>query len=442
MPYLLYAQNRQSKVDWLKEHVINLDGIDLGKVAESSLKALDEVVQNKRVIVLSEQTHHDGGMLVAQAELLNYLHHKHNFNGLLIERGFHGTWQANSEIYAEKDSVAGVFMWLTHLSGHHLQRSDRLIAKIIEKSLVSDSPIMLGGTDILETSTYVNTTDSLLKQWIDMLPTELVSKAVADYDKFIDFRQRITRYDYFSSSKITRINYEIYYDLLCSLVAYVESIPESVLSAAQLEDRSYLIQSLNSQYHDHLYRKGYHLQEKHKLKYNPYNRMRDSIMANNLLFYLDSHPNMKFVVIVSSFHAAKAPPLYTKQYTGESVRPMLSIVAEEYCSQIYSIGAIRYSGYQGKNGTDWRTYKKIKPAKSNSMEALLHQTGVKAGLLDFSNRFVKESWLNSDQIMMQTERANKPRNWLQVYDGVLFIDEMTPDRMSTDISRIGLKQPY
>ena len=438
-----YAQSRSEKVAWLRAHTYRLSDEPTGPINPGTLTSLDSIFAQKRIIVLSEQNHLDGGTQRAQATILKYLYEEHGFDGILLERGINATHQAYQDMLARRDSVAGVFMWLLHLNGRYIHLCERQIANVITASLQKEDPILLGGINISERTVYRNALDSVVLSYLTLKSSGETSAIVQLTKKYLSKVRSINGNAFYGNDRVVvKTNKERLRNQMEEIVAFIACSTDSTATAEEILYRKHLEQGVKATYYTSLYYIGGCERELLKSEFNPYNRMRDSIMADNMRFYLENYPDRKFVVIVSSYHAAKALPVVTKPYREEKLKPLMSYLAEEYGDDLYSIGAIYYQGARGDNGLDWRTYRKIKPAKKESIEELLHAAGIQVGLVDFSSPAARESWLNSDQIMMQHRRMKAPRNWLDMYDAVLYIDEMTPAELRTDIRRIGMKQPY
>ncbi|MCC2972139.1 erythromycin esterase family protein [Massilia sp. IC2-476] len=148
--------------------------------------------------------------------------------------------------------------------------------------------------------------------------------------------------------------------------------------------------------------------------------VRDRAMADNLDFVLDTlYPKRKVIVWAHNAHIAYAP-----EKTG-SWKPMGAWLAERRRSDLYTLGL--YMG-RGAGATNKREVYSILPPAAESFEAILANGGYKMSLLDFSRPHG-----NPDAAWLRT--SLEARTWgtnpvqlvpANIYDGVLYIDTVTP----------------
>ena len=437
------AQLDVDKVNWIKQHAIPLEGIEAGHMSDASMESLDSLFRNRRIVFLSEQTHYDGSTKNAQVAFVKYLHEHHGFNFLLLERGFVGTHQANFDIQNELDSVTGVFSWLLGNYGSFNHVSEQKLGRMIQNTVSSGRPIHIGGIDIYETSVYVNSFDSLVGDWLSRLPKEDRETAIARARKFLGKNNRIVADVYYErDSRLKYVRLSDHHEKMESVVADVMRVNVKANDADSIAYGNFLIQGLRSRYAQAVFEMGHRVRVREKMAFNPKSRMRDSIMAENLSYYLDNLPEEKFVVLVSSFHASKKQPTFSGRHKSDDTRPLAAYIDERYPGEVYSLGAIRYAGALGENGDDRRTYEKIKPARKGSIEELIHRTGISACVIDFSSPNIQGSWLNDEHVMTHREYASRKDNWTEVFDGVLYIDMMKPEVLRGYYHIRNPRQPY
>jgi len=150
--------------------------------------------------------------------------------------------------------------------------------------------------------------------------------------------------------------------------------------------------------------------------------VRDRAMADNLDFVLDRlYPKQKVIVWAHNGHIAHAPE------RAGSFKPMGAWLAERRRSELYTLGL--YMG-RGAGATNNRRIYDILPPAAESFEAILANGGYKMSLVDFSRPPD-----NPDAAWLHTSLA--ARSWgtnpvqlvpANSYDGVLYIDTVTPPR--------------
>lgn len=149
---------------------------------------------------------------------------------------------------------------------------------------------------------------------------------------------------------------------------------------------------------------------------------RDRAMANNLDFVLDTlYPKQKVIVWAHNGHIAYAP-----EDTG-SWKPMGAWLSERRRSDLYTLGLYMGRGVGAMNNR--RIYEILPPA-AESFEAILANGGYKISFVDFSR-----PQGSSDAMWLHTSLAARTwgTNAVQIvpadtYDGVLYIDTVTPPR--------------
>ena len=152
------------------------------------------------------------------------------------------------------------------------------------------------------------------------------------------------------------------------------------------------------------------------------NSIRDRAMADNLDFVIDTlYPKQKVIVWAHNAHIAYAP-----EHTG-SWKPMGAWLAERRRSDLYTLGL--YMG-RGAGATNSRRIYPILPPAAGSFEAILANGGYKMSLLDFHRPqgSPDAAWLRTG-LEARTWGINAVRLVpANSYDGVLYIDTVTPPR--------------
>ena len=143
---------------------------------------------------------------------------------------------------------------------------------------------------------------------------------------------------------------------------------------------------------------------------------------------------------MSTFHTTKNfEPLREKYNDLKEIKPLGEYLFEKYGQETYSICFVNYSGKRRDLHNYNITQTPIAP--KGSIEKTLHDTKARLAFVNIS-----------DTILFPYEFRNKSlspiydgwysTDWSKVYDGIFFIDEMTPADIKLLNQRIGLKQPY
>ena len=81
---------------------INKEGIGLDSLMKIEL---DELIKDKQIVLIGENSHGDGFSVATRFEIVRYLHEKHNFNNITFESGLFETNVLNEFIISTDDSL-------------------------------------------------------------------------------------------------------------------------------------------------------------------------------------------------------------------------------------------------------------------------------------------------------------------------------------------------
>ncbi len=150
--------------------------------------------------------------------------------------------------------------------------------------------------------------------------------------------------------------------------------------------------------------------------------IRDRAMADNLDFVLDTlYPKRKVIVWAHNGHIAHAPE------NPGSWKPMGAWLAERRRSDVYTLGL--YMG-RGAGAMNNKEIYGILPPVAESFDAVLANGGYKMSLLDFSRPqgSPDAAWLHTGLNARTWGRYPVKLVPANLYDGVLYIDTVTPPR--------------
>jgi len=146
----------------------------------------------------------------------------------------------------------------------------------------------------------------------------------------------------------------------------------------------------------------------------------------NLLYWANEHfPGRKLIVWAHNGHiirnTSKVEELGAKfkihEYisAGDHVRRAMG-------EQAYSIMFLTHGG---NTGMWWDEPRDVRPAGDNSIESLFHQAGLGDSFLDL-RRLPADHWLSRPQVASPIAHQPMRAAWPDCFDGIVYIDEMTP----------------
>lgn len=382
-----YYDDTEAYINTLRS--INIEDDDF-----SDLAFLDTIIGNKQIIFLGEQLHNDGTTFQAKSRLIRYLHEAHNFNVVLYEAGIYDMWFMDNQ--AKRQHGDTRFDPATGLYPFWWNNEDcKPLWKYYNKTLQSDNPIILGGFDIQLTGNYHdknNRTKSI---------KEFLSLKEINIDEFPSFESIIEQlsdtykweYKHFSQTKFDSIQM----DLRNLLNRLHEPVTE--------KDNIY-----------YRYIKGIHDYGQLMWDYNPGDipRMnaRDSLMAENLIWQIDSlHNKQKIIIWSANLHLFKS----TLTNEGASFTPLGKYIKDKYPDSSYMMAFTSYALTKPKSQDIYSE------AGANSIEYLLHSKKHKYAYLDM-NSINPNSFLNKEYFAVINQRANENRKWKEMIDGLFYID--------------------
>ncbi len=380
-------------------------------------------VENKRLVLLGEQTHGDGATFEKKLEIIKRLHEDLGFNIIAFESGLFDNYKAH-ELYKNKGQKVTVYFDAVGEIWSDTETFKKLL-DYIEERRKKGFDIKLLGFDSQEGSLFeeyfIKELNNLLnkngiaveKSLIEDIKRTLVSK-----DLIKESRQQV---------KVTL------FDELNLLVSKIENI--SKLNAGE----RIVLQTLKSQISDSNFELE-QLQGKQIEVQNP----RDNQMAKNLIFLSEFYPQEKIIGWGASYHFSRSlesidfdeitqsylvrqDSLYkigSKEsiyYTSDDYDwenplkggiPMGDILKEHFKDGMYSLG---FTSYEGNWGIVGETSIPILKPPPESIESVLIDEKKEEFFVDLKKNF--------SDFYYSSIFGNVPfkAKWGEIFDGLLFI---------------------
>ena len=366
-----------------------LEGI-VTKVDIDDFAFLDEVLQDKRIVLLGEQLHNDGTTFEMKARIIKYLHDKLGFNVILYESGLYDMWYMGSRDTLNPNT--GVFYFWGD------NDECRPLWDYYRNSKQSENPIKLGGFDI-QVSGRIGTVirSQLIENYLSEKGIEL-----DDYPNLRTMIDRIYGGIWWEYKKMEN-----------SLYDSIQNDLSLILDRLEKEKAGYI----DEVYYRYL--SGIKIYNELRWNYDSGNpirmHIRDSLMADNLIWLVeDVYKNEKIIVWAANIHIFTTALSEGEWY----YKPMGASIKDRYKNDVYSMV---FTSYARKNKAEHL----YNVASNKSVEYLLYMNKNRYSFINLKD-LPEDSFLNEDVISTVNQMMNIKNNWKNQFDGVFFIDAITP----------------
>lgn len=403
LSFLLLSLSAYSQLNenWIRNNFKDLAVPDSSNSSLLNLESIGGAIKGAQVVMLGEQDHGDGAAFIVKTKLVKYLVEQHGFEVLAFE---------------------GSFYDLTMIESHY-QTNNKIKTKLIKENLHG---IWSKSEQMVDLFNYMEDSKTLKVAGFDSRQSFKYSKSrfISDMDsvlKSISY-PGILQNDYNEFKRITSA-------LLHEEYSHRPSMEEKRLFYSQLES---IKEYFEKQQEPHL---AFWLQEMKNLKGNSLSVwadaknqhesvvLRDTQMADNLLWLInEKYKGRKIIVWAANYHIAKNLSKIPKQkYFDPSLKTTMGdLVYKQMKDKVYILGVVtgagKYTDFVYKS-----EHREIKLA-AGSIEELLLKTNCSFGFLPF-----KSTGDNQGQFLMSgVSHYPFKGNWNEVFDGILFIRNMTP----------------
>ena len=361
------------------------------EVNEVDFSFLDELLEDKRIVLLGEQLHDDGTTFEVKSMFIKYLHDKLGYNVVLYEAGLYDMWYMGTQDTINPHTGLYAFWW-DNEACHPLWDYYRACRQ-------TENPILLGGFDVQLTGRINNSDRSgLIDNYLSDKQIDL-----SDYPAFNEVKNRMN-YSLFWENKLIRetLHDSIQVDLLHLLAKLAETKEGYV-------DEVY-----------YRYLSGIKEYNELRFDYDPGDptrmNVRDSLMAGNLIWLADEvYKDEKIIVWAANVHIFNNDNLYNSD--NPYFKPMGAYLKEKFENDTYTMA---FTSYARKN----KAGHLYNAASNKSVEYLLHANKNKRLFLK-TDDLPEDSFLNGEAISTVNQMMNIKNNWKKQFDGVFFIDAIT-----------------
>jgi erythromycin esterase len=414
-----------AKVNWLKDNAIKLRSISPTDVDFSDLQALKQILGDKRIVMLGEESHGDGNSYLAKVRLIKFLHEEMGFDVVAFESGFydcHKAWEmiqsgGNTKqefqdsvfsIWSQSSQVLPLISYIDRLVKTETQLilagfDSQFTGNISHKYLVDDLTSFMNKFPSLapkgqDWSVWIEQTKFLISYSYFSSPSGGISKTRSDLDQYLNEAQKL-------QDEITAATLPGDQE-----AGYWIHILKSLGTQAEIAWRTNVVGGANNIGSD-----------------PEILNLRDIQMGQNLIWLANEYySNKKIVVWAHNWHIGRNWGGVGMGYDQATV--MGDVVWKALGNQIYTIGFTAYDGSYGYWGGTPQT---LGQPSENSLEDLMYKAGLNYAIVDFQHLDSSGSWLQEKMASWVIYYSELSANWTKIYDGMMFIKDMTP---STKIS--------
>jgi len=415
-------KSHAEKVNWLKNHTVPIRTIDPSDNDFSDLMPLVQILGDVEIVQLGENTHGDGAAFTAKNRLIRFLHQVMGFDVLAWEAGFFDCRlleaALKSDMPVQEASCRALYkLWCNCAEVIPLLEYAR-------KTQSTTHPLTIAGFDCRVSTEIAR--EKLFPEFIFSFFDRLDPKILSPKDRQ-DFRTmsiRLLPADYYKYPEKRQFNDKV----AKHMIDILDQDKERFLCFVGEREFQYVRQTLVS-----FLNMARSLREMVKIidqKEFKDIYTRDTAMAENILWLSKEYfPGRKIIVWAHNYHIMRDFPMTglnpaqdEKLETMKLRGPHGRLLSRERGNKIYTIGI---TGYRGAWGYAGEKPESISPSEPGSLDNFLHQTGFSFSFLDFRH-LSPTHWLRAPLPGRFSFWESQTAYWTRLYDGVLFIDTMTP----------------
>jgi erythromycin esterase len=400
---------------YIKDSVVRIRSIDPADTLFSDLDLLGNAICDSKIVMLGEQDHGDSRTFLAKCRIIKYLHEKLGFNVLAFESDFYAlnmVWDSVNLNHSEVESsiMNNVFRVWT------LCQQFKPVVQYLSDQYQGNNRLQLAGFDNQLVGLYSMT--NLESDLCGYISDRSISFSKKE-DNMTRFRNTLRSvYEFFKSGKYTKSDssMQIFSELSTIAGMIVQQLlPDSIgLNSFNIQTLLSL-KALGTQM-IHALNKDYFLADS----------IRDKQMASNLRWLMEyKYPNQKIIVWAANSHIVKSDSrLLKKKFAKPSSMGYIFTNDPAMQNKTYIIG---FTGLRGETGRITSAQKYIIPnPEKKSIESWLADKKITYGFVDFKS-FLKRNPVDEESFNMRyTNWISVKLSWHNMYDGIFYINDMTP----------------
>jgi erythromycin esterase len=384
----------------------------------SDLMPLVEKIGNARIVLLGEGSHGEGSTFLAKARMVRFLHQEMGFDVLAWESGLFDCEEVDramrSELSAYEAAQRGIFpVWSR-------SKQTQPLFEYVKATQATDRPIVTAGFDCqISSNRSTRALPEALLEYFDRVSPGLLSAPERDRLRDLVGRLADQRNERYKPDLLERRDNR---DLLHKLAHNVALDPAATdaATAALIERWLYNLLVLEER----------NLPRQDEEAYFPVFNLRDAAMGANLVWLArERYPDRKIMVWAATLHSARSvAPLQAvardrSVYAG--LVPMGHYLHRALGRETYIVSFMSARGRAGwASGSQPDT--EVSPPSPGSLLELCSRIGQPRLFIDLKG-LDRDHWLRRPFALATPAVAQ----WSQIFDGVFFVDEMTPSMPAT-----------
>lgn len=399
-----------AKLADLSPHLFTVKSIDPEDTVFTDLQPLKSILNDKKIVLLGEQSHGDGSVFLAKARLIKFLHEEMGFNVLAFESGLFECSLAEELITSGVPvrDAAGKSVFDIWTGTKQFQP----VIQYLEATRKSKHPLHLAGFDLQITGLYGrDSLKSRLQKEFSTIPGYTTEKQV-----FLSVLDTVIR-KLKPKEKISASIRQAFFSSADSLIAASGKLPPSPSHALHLQ----ILKSLKT-YLTFLWTIDFNKPD--PVIFN----QRDRQMGENLIWLMrNQYPQEKIIVWAASSHISRnRHEIRNRKDADTAMVPMGQLVWETFRDSSYVLGFTTGKGRAGIRGKTWWD---LANPQTESIEYWLKNSGDRLQWLDFSSLPPKH-YLRDTLLARPFGYSSMLARWPEMMDGLFYIPVMTPSTLA------------
>ncbi len=400
---LIIPSVQAQEYSWLDARVSEIKNIDVHHSNFDDLHVIKEAIGEANVVFLGEHTHGEGNEFEAKARLVRFLHEEMGFDILAFESGLYDLWKADREI-KNGVSVKEAF----NNSVFNIWTASQQFQPLVKYLEQHKEAFEFVGFDNQFSSSYSQDLVEELNNFLKDNNDEIEERDVDYLKELIDGLSESEVPNNFDAIKFNSI-----YERLSRKL-------EGVKAPAQVRERNFWQQNLKSMARLIPALKIYAHKTEETFQAKDSN-IRDTQMADNLIFLRKMYPNKKIICWGATPHFINRPSVLENEELQE-YHPMGEHIKSELGDDnVFILGFVTSAGTYGAAYEDEL---EIPTPKADALEFYLHKTDYEYAFINLKNLKTKEAWTTS-----AIEHESIKGKWQAVADGFFYIKKVTKSTM-------------
>jgi erythromycin esterase-like protein len=399
-----YSQSIKTQI---LNNVSEINSVNPNDTNFTDLQVIGNAVGDSKIVFLGEQDHGDATTFEAKTRIIKYLHEHKGFNIIAFESDFFNINKKSDEHESIDKIETSIFpIWSNCIQVNPL--FDYI------KNQQKTNPIVISGFDCQiaqnykddnDRTSYLETITKYIDETIDTSKIEnylLFQRTLRNLIFFVKATENKNAY----FKKVDKTEQYFFFNTLLEIMDKIEN------------KKTFLFKSLENSFY--YARMAWYKKDGQE--------GRDIQMGKNILWLNNvKFKSEKIIIWAHSAHLIKK--IYNKKGKRVYFSGNTSVSAGEYVSNklnkkdIYSIGFASRKGETQRTSLNVKTAKyQIKSLKKNSFENWVFSKKMKFSFINFQDLKNNSEVFNMKGFSHHSFKAN----WLEAFDGIFYIDEISP----------------